>query len=229
MKIGGVMNQNKVSEFIKEVRKKDNLTQEKFAEKYSVTYQAVSKWETGKNIPDITILKQICNDYATNINDLLDGNKPKKSKKYLVIVIALILLIGIMLFILFKNSDFKIKKISANCDNFKLYGVVAYNNSKTSVQISNITYCGEKDNNLYNKIECVLYEKVGNTKKEVKTFNYDSEGILLNDYLESISFNIDHYSKTCKMHNDDVLSLEIKATNKNVTNVYSIPLKMEKC
>ena len=223
------MNQNKVSEFIKEVRKKDNLTQEKFAEKYNVTYQAVSKWETGKSIPDITILKQICNDYGTNINDLLDGNKPKKKKHLIIISAILLLIIVLMIIFIPKNSDFKMKKISANCDNFKLYGVVAYNENKTSIQISNITYCGKKDDNLYSNINCILYENNGNTKKEVKTFNYNDKPILLNDYLESISFNIDHYSKTCKMHNDGVLSLEIKATNDKITNLYSIPLKMENC
>ena len=56
------------------------------AEKYGVTYQAVSKWENGKNIPDISLLKQICDDYNININDLLEGknsenNQSKKVNK----------------------------------------------------------------------------------------------------------------------------------------------------
>ena len=161
------MNQDKVSEFIKEVRKRDNLTQERFAEKYGVTYQAVSKWENGKNIPDIATLKQICNDYGTNINDLLDGNK-HKNKKYLIIcIIAVVIIISVLLIILIprNNNDFNVKKISANCDNFKLYGVIAYNENKTSIQISNINYCGNKDENKYDKIECTLYENINNTKK----------------------------------------------------------------
>ena len=53
------MDQKRIGNLIKELRKKNNLTQEKFAEKYGVTYQAVSKWENGKNIPDISLLKQI--------------------------------------------------------------------------------------------------------------------------------------------------------------------------
>ena len=57
------MNQEKVGELIKNLRKKANLTQSEFAEKYGVSYQAVSKWENGKNIPDIQLLKQICSDY----------------------------------------------------------------------------------------------------------------------------------------------------------------------
>ena len=54
------MDQEKIGKFIKEIRKKENLSQQKFAEKYGVTYQAVSKWENGKNIPDLSILKQMC-------------------------------------------------------------------------------------------------------------------------------------------------------------------------
>ena len=42
-----LMNQEKIGKQIKEFRRKNHLTQQQFAEKYGVTYQAVSKWETG--------------------------------------------------------------------------------------------------------------------------------------------------------------------------------------
>ena len=61
------MNQEKIGNLIKEIRKKNNLTQAEFAERYGVTYQAVSKWENGKNIPDIMLLKQISEDFDTPI------------------------------------------------------------------------------------------------------------------------------------------------------------------
>ena len=86
------MDQKRIGNLIKELRKKNNLTQEKFAEKYGVTYQAVSKWENGKNIPDISLLKQICDDYNININDLLEGknsenNQSKKvNKKFFFLI-----------------------------------------------------------------------------------------------------------------------------------------------
>ena len=54
------MNQEKIGSLIKKIRKENNLTQQDFAKKYGVTYQAVSKWENGKNIPDIALLKEIC-------------------------------------------------------------------------------------------------------------------------------------------------------------------------
>ena len=76
------MNSEKIGKFIKSIRQKEGISQQKFANKYGVTYQAVSKWETGKNIPDIAILKQICRDYNMNLDDFLDAKisrlpKPK--------------------------------------------------------------------------------------------------------------------------------------------------------
>ena len=53
------MNQERIGKLIKEIRKDNNLTQKDLAKKLGVTYQAVSKWETGKNIPDIAILKKL--------------------------------------------------------------------------------------------------------------------------------------------------------------------------
>ena len=74
------MDQEKIGKFIKEIRIKNNLTQKDLAEKYGVTYQAVSKWENGKNIPDIALLKQMSQDFNINIEDILNGTYTKKKK-----------------------------------------------------------------------------------------------------------------------------------------------------
>ena len=50
------MDQNKVGSFIKELRKVKNLTQEQLAEEFNVSRRTVSRWETGKNMPDLDIL-----------------------------------------------------------------------------------------------------------------------------------------------------------------------------
>ena len=84
------MNQEKVGKFIKDIRKKNNLTQQAFANKYGVTYQAVSKWENGKNLPDMVLIKEICADHNIDINELLDGEyKNNKKKFYLIGIITL--------------------------------------------------------------------------------------------------------------------------------------------
>ena len=61
------MNQEKIGEFIKKLRQDNNLTQKDLANKYNVTYQAVSKWERGLNIPDISLLKQMSEDFNVSI------------------------------------------------------------------------------------------------------------------------------------------------------------------
>ena len=72
------MNQEKIGEFIKKIRKDNYLTQKEFAELFGVTYQAVSKWENGLNIPDIATLKEISKKFNVDINDLLEGENKKK-------------------------------------------------------------------------------------------------------------------------------------------------------
>lgn len=82
----------RIGNLIKELRIKSNLTQNEFANKYGVTYQAVSKWENGKNIPDISVLKLICEDYNISLDSILDG-KVNKNKKKLIILTSIILVI----------------------------------------------------------------------------------------------------------------------------------------
>ena len=90
------MNTDKIGKVIKDIRIKNNLTQSEFADRYGVTYQAVSKWENGKNIPDISLLKQICKDFNINIDDLLEGKlsiNKKKNHKYMYIFITCIVIL----------------------------------------------------------------------------------------------------------------------------------------
>lgn len=53
------MDQNKIGEFIAQCRKEHNMTQMQFAEKLGVTNKAVSKWETGKCLPDAALFDDI--------------------------------------------------------------------------------------------------------------------------------------------------------------------------
>ena len=89
------MDQEKIGKFIKDLRIKNNLTQKAFADKYNVTYQAVSKWENGKNMPDLSLLKEICKDFDVSLDDLINGEKSvKKSyKKYVIICIIFIVIV----------------------------------------------------------------------------------------------------------------------------------------
>ncbi len=67
------MNQVKIGKFIAECRKKENLTQMQLAEKLNITDRAVSKWETGKAMPDSSIMLELCGALKITVNDLLSG------------------------------------------------------------------------------------------------------------------------------------------------------------
>ena len=63
----------KIGKFIASCRKKQKLTQEQLAEKLGITAKAVSKWETGKGLPDASIMKDLCNILKITVNELLSG------------------------------------------------------------------------------------------------------------------------------------------------------------
>ena len=67
------MDQIKIGKFIAERRKKENLTQMQLAEALGITDRAVSKWETGRAMPDSSIMLALCDILKINVNDLLCG------------------------------------------------------------------------------------------------------------------------------------------------------------
>ena len=67
------MDQIKIGKFIAECRKKKNLTQAQLAEKLNITDRAISKWETGKAMPDSNIMIELCYILGISVNELLCG------------------------------------------------------------------------------------------------------------------------------------------------------------
>jgi len=67
------MDQVKIGKFIARCRKEKGLTQLQLAEKLGITDRAVSKWETGKAMPDSSIMLELCGILGITVNDLLSG------------------------------------------------------------------------------------------------------------------------------------------------------------
>lgn len=67
------MDQMKIGRFIAQRRRQANLTQMQLAEKLHITDRAVSKWETGKAMPDTSIMLPLCEILNISVNDLLSG------------------------------------------------------------------------------------------------------------------------------------------------------------
>ncbi len=69
------MDQEKIGKFIAACRKEKGFTQASLAEKLGITDRAVSKWETGKSLPDASIMMELCELIGTNVNELLTGER----------------------------------------------------------------------------------------------------------------------------------------------------------
>lgn len=69
------MNQIKIGEFLKELRKEKGLTQEQFAEQFNVSRWSVSRWETGYSLPDNSVMLKLCDIFGISVNELLSGER----------------------------------------------------------------------------------------------------------------------------------------------------------
>ena len=69
------MNQEKIGKFILELRKEKNMTQQELANKIGVTDRAISKWENGRGMPDVSLMKPLCTELDITINELISGEK----------------------------------------------------------------------------------------------------------------------------------------------------------
>ena len=222
--------QEQFSKIIKNLRIKNNLTQKEFAEKLGVTYQAISKWENGKNMPDIMLLKEISNIFNVNIDELLTGKKKNNNRNIWIMGLSLLLVIIIVFVFIISsnNSDFEFKTITSSCEEFSLTGSAAYNKEKTSIYISNVDYCGKEQDDIYKSFSCNLYESYRNTKTKIGSCGESNNKETLDKFLESVNINVNNYVASCKMFSSALLYLEITAVNdSNKITTYQIPINLE--
>ncbi len=231
------MNNEIIGEFIKKLRQENQLTQKEFADKFGVTYQAVSKWENGKNIPDLFILKKISEEFNCDINELLTGKKVKRKtilKKRITIILFSFSICFIFLLVIlcihFCNShekDFEFKTLSSTCDTFRISGSIAYNKEQSSIYISHVEYCGEEEEKIYTKITCTLYVK---NEKQISKINeniYEGE-TTLEEYLKNVRFYVDYSKSVCREYLEGSIYIEIEGMDREgKLNMYKIPLTLK--
>lgn len=90
------MDQDKIGKFISVSRKNKGLTQKQLAEELEVSINAVSKWERGLNLPDASLMKELCMILGITLNELFEGEKltseeivVKSEKKILSLMMTL--------------------------------------------------------------------------------------------------------------------------------------------
>ena len=73
------MNQVKIGEFLRELRKGKGLTQEQLAEQFNISRRSVSRWETGSNMPDVGLLIEIADFFEVDIREIIDGQRKSEN------------------------------------------------------------------------------------------------------------------------------------------------------
>jgi len=73
------MDQKKVGSFLKELRKEKGVTQEQFAEILGISGRTVSRWETGSNMPDISLLVEIAEFFEVSIPEIINGERKSEN------------------------------------------------------------------------------------------------------------------------------------------------------
>lgn len=224
-----------IGSIIKDIRKKNNLTQNEFASILGVTFQAVSKWENDKSIPDITILKEISNKFNVDLNYLISGKKVNINKKsffkknMIIITVIIFIIISVCLFLFFHKHNYEFKTLNGETKDIKVTGSITYDESKSSIYL-NVDY-NANDTQKYSYIKCTLYEKHQDILNVISEKEYlEKTPVSLKEYLKMISFVINNYSPSCKYYKDSNLYLEISAKideEKSVT--YKVPIKFNNC
>ena len=70
-----MIDQKKIGEFLKRLRKEKDKTQEEIADLFGVSSRSVSRWENGNTLPDLSILVELADYYDVDIRELIDGER----------------------------------------------------------------------------------------------------------------------------------------------------------
>lgn len=83
------MNQEKIGKLIAEIRKEKDMTQTDLANKLGITDRAISKWENGRGLPDISLLQNLSEILGITITELLSGERNGENKAEQIIIESL--------------------------------------------------------------------------------------------------------------------------------------------
>lgn len=202
------MDNRKIGKLIAELRRKQGLTQQELGDKVGVGFRAVSKWERGLTLPDISIINDVSKILGISSDELLKGEitnkeKPTRKKVSNKLKITITVMLGIFLIvagllIYFNNRTYAYNLYSSNMEQYFVEGEALFVKNKISVIISKINFKDEKLNSTI-----------------IKNYEYD---ILFND---EIIFRYGYLDATSNL--DDLVSifefLETFNINYNNNNV----------
>lgn len=216
------MNQIKIGKFISECRKEKKLTQSQLAEKLNLTDKAISKWETGRGIPDSSIMLELCEILGISANELLSGEKideekyREKADRNIVLFTKeyeknkrtkrIILTVVIILIILFIVS---------------IIGKLVYNNFELNVKYDRrVINCDIRDDNVIfiNKGLSVVNYKYSVINTENETMIFFEGKILLQNKIRSHFETWDSMAQLTDGRNPNFNTQIIIDKNKDIVN-----------
>lgn len=145
------MDNKKIGQLISSLRKKQGLTQQELGDKVGVGFRAVSKWERGITLPDISIINDLSKILGISSDELLSGelNKENKSKdkkkipnsiKITISILTTIMIIITSIFIYTNNKTYvyDIKKIDGA--DYYIEGQVTFQNKRLSIIVNKLEF-----------------------------------------------------------------------------------------
>lgn len=163
------MNQNKIGEIIEKKRKEKHLTQKELAEALGVSNTAISKWENGNNLPDISMLEPLCKILDLDLLELITTQnsmhedcskkfaKVRKARLYRTISLSLFFISVICLTNIFTyhrimskrkedlSKEVEVYKINSNDLNFRVDGYVLFNETENIIFLEKVVYQAEEN------------------------------------------------------------------------------------
>lgn len=237
MKEGIIMNPEKIGKFISVTRKKKKMTQEELANRVHVSNKTISKWETGRGLPDYSSLSNLCKVLDISVVELLNGESTKKEEglveylkykenkskknKILVAGISLLLIILFILSVYFINSYKKINvySLAGESENFVYEnGLLFISNIKNIMESGHLT---SKEIEQENIIDAVFAVKI------------EEEFYFVSSYKENITLEEDYgyseiLSKEKRKYLPDNLYLLIYYKEGNNINIEQLKIENEK-
>lgn len=200
------MNNNKIGKFIATLRKEKNLTQQELGTKLFVTDKAVSKWERGLSLPDISLLNQLAKVLDVEVVDILDGKKgstrkiniekemenikdklkKQNKKRTRRIILCMIGLVFIILYLIFRNVylGFEIKNVH-----------YSHSNRNINIGIPKASFMVKNNDRSYSFKNLRNSNIVENeVKKYLKTLKYSTCNNTIYYYDKNDNFSIISYS-----------------------------------
>ncbi len=222
------MNQEKIGKFISKIRNEKNMTQQELGTILGITDRAISKWENGRGLPDLSLIKPLCDALEITINELLNGERIKKeeyqkklevtlentlnysntkikhTKKILKIITTFIILTLLTLLILFIIDINRIKQQKPVV--FSTWGIVY--TPKINIDIVNIE--NQIKEYLINESEMNPHHDNEKTFVALKTYETKEKNDTI--YLYAWVLEETYYEENNKIINDSGFSIPYKFT-----------------